>query len=154
MIGLPLGAQVWLAAGVTDMRKGFDGLAALVKSTLAEDPYAGHLFVFRGRRGDRIKVLWWDGDGLCLFAKRLGLVEPMQELEHGLALAPSEALLHGATRKLRPSQSRGAPRPVDARHNSLDSRRRPLALRHRVDIRSLPLCPMVVKASHIVRTRP
>ena len=71
MIGLPLGARVWLAAGVTDMRKGFDGLAGLVKSTLAEDPYAGHLFVFRGRRGDRIKVLWWDGDGLCLFAKRL-----------------------------------------------------------------------------------
>jgi transposase len=71
MIGLPLGARVWLAAGVTDMRKGFDGLAALVTSTLAEDPYAGHLFVFRGRRGDRIKVLWWDGDGLCLFAKRL-----------------------------------------------------------------------------------
>jgi transposase len=71
MIGLPLGARVWLAAGVTDMRKGFDGLAAIVKSTLAEDPYAGHLFVFRGRRGDRIKVLWWDGDGLCLFAKRL-----------------------------------------------------------------------------------
>jgi transposase len=71
MIALPLGARVWLAAGVTDMRKGFDGLAALVKSTLAEDPYAGHLFVFRGRRGDRIKVLWWDGDGLCLFAKRL-----------------------------------------------------------------------------------
>jgi transposase len=71
MIALPLGARVWLAAGVTDMRKGFDGLAAIVKSTLAEDPYAGHLFVFRGRRGDRIKVLWWDGDGLCLFAKRL-----------------------------------------------------------------------------------
>jgi len=44
---------------------------AIVKSTLAEDPYAGHLFVFRGRRGDRIKVLWWDGEGLCLFAKRL-----------------------------------------------------------------------------------
>ncbi len=71
MIAPPLGARVWLAAGVTDMRKGFDGLAAVVKSTLAEDPYAGHLFVFRGRRGDRIKVLWWDGDGLCLFAKRL-----------------------------------------------------------------------------------
>lgn len=71
MIGLPPGARVWLAAGVTDMRKGFDGLAAIIKSTLAEDPYAGHLFVFRGRRGDRIKVLWWDGDGLCLFAKRL-----------------------------------------------------------------------------------
>ena len=71
MIGLPLGARVWLAAGVTDLRKGFDGLAAIVKATLAEDPYAGHLFVFRGRKGDRLKVLWYDGDGLCLFAKRL-----------------------------------------------------------------------------------
>jgi transposase len=71
MIGLPPGARVWLAAGVTDLRKGFDGLAATVKVALAEDPYAGHLFVFRGRRGDRLKVLWYDGDGLCLFAKRL-----------------------------------------------------------------------------------
>ena len=58
-------------AGVTDMRKGFDGLAALVQTALADDPFSGHLFVFRGRRGDRIKVLWWDGDGMCLFAKRL-----------------------------------------------------------------------------------
>jgi transposase len=71
MIGLPPGARVWLAAGVTDLRKGFDGLAAIVKATLAEDPYSGHLFAFRGRRGDRLKVLWYDGDGLCLFAKRL-----------------------------------------------------------------------------------
>jgi len=71
MIGLPASARVWLAAGVTDLRKGFDGLAAIVKSTLAEDPYSGHLFAFRGRRGDRLKLLWWDGDGLCLFAKRL-----------------------------------------------------------------------------------
>jgi transposase len=71
MIGLPSGARVWLAAGVTDMRKGFDGLAALVATTLAEDPYSGHLFVFRGRAGDRVKALWYDGDGLCLFAKRL-----------------------------------------------------------------------------------
>lgn len=71
MIGLPPGARVWLAAGVTDLRKGFDGLAALVKATLAEDPYSGHLFAFRGRRGDRLKVLWYDGDGLCLFVKRL-----------------------------------------------------------------------------------
>lgn len=71
MIGLPPGARVWLAAGVTDLRKGFDGLAAIVKATLAEDPYSGHLFAFRGRCGDRLKVLWYDGDGLCLFAKRL-----------------------------------------------------------------------------------
>ena len=71
MIGLPPGARVWLAAGVTDMRKGFDGLSEIVSATLAEDPYSGHLFVFRGRKGDRIKALWYDGDGLCLFAKRL-----------------------------------------------------------------------------------
>lgn len=71
MIGAPANARVWLAAGVTDLRKGFDGLAALVKTTLAEDPFSGHLFAFRGRRGDRLKVLWWDGDGLCLFVKRL-----------------------------------------------------------------------------------
>lgn len=71
MIGLPVGTQVWLVAGVTDMRRGFDGLAAIVQSKLASNPYGGHVFVFRGRRGDRIKVLWWDGDGLCLLCKRL-----------------------------------------------------------------------------------
>lgn len=71
MIGLAPGTKVWLACGVTDMRKGFDGLAALVQLALNEDPFSGQLFVFRGRRGDRVKILWWDGDGLCLFAKRL-----------------------------------------------------------------------------------
>lgn len=71
MIALPPGARVWLAAGATDMRKGFDGLAGLVQTRLLEDPFSGQLFVFRGRRGDRVKILWWDGDGLCLFAKRL-----------------------------------------------------------------------------------
>ncbi len=71
MIALPSGARVWLACGVTDMRKGFDGLSAIVQLQLAENPHSGHLFVFRGRRGDRVKILWWDGDGLCLFAKRL-----------------------------------------------------------------------------------
>jgi transposase len=71
MIGLPTGTQVWLAAGVTDMRRGMDGLAAQVQTTLAEDPFGGHVFVFRGRRGDLIKLLWWDGDGVCLFLKRL-----------------------------------------------------------------------------------
>ena len=71
MIGLPANTKVWLACGVTDMRKGFDGLAALVQLNLHEDPFSGQLFVFRGRRGDRVKILWWDGDGLCLFAKRL-----------------------------------------------------------------------------------
>ncbi|MFM7460309.1 MAG: IS66 family insertion sequence element accessory protein TnpB [Burkholderiales bacterium] len=74
LIGVPLGTRIWLAAGVTDMRKGFDGLAALVQTQLTPDTggaYSGHVFVFRGKRGDKIKLLWWSGDGLCLFAKRL-----------------------------------------------------------------------------------
>jgi transposase len=71
MIPVPSGVRVWIAAGRTDMRQGFDGLAAQVQQTLNLDPFRGHLFVFRGRRGDLVKVLWWDGQGLCLFAKRL-----------------------------------------------------------------------------------
>lgn len=71
MIALPSGTRVWVAAGVTDMRKGMDGLAALVQTTLSENPFSGHIFVFRGRRGDLVKLVWFDGDGLCLFAKRL-----------------------------------------------------------------------------------
>ena len=71
MIGLPAGTRVWLAAGVTDMRRGFDGLAAIAQDVLQQDPFSGHVFVFRGRKGDRIKVLWWSGDGMCLLAKRL-----------------------------------------------------------------------------------
>ena len=63
--------QVWLATGHTDMRKGFDGLALLVQETLERNPHNGHLFVFRGRRGGLIKVLWHDGQGMCLFVKRL-----------------------------------------------------------------------------------
>ena len=71
MIGLPHGTRVWLGAGVTDMRKGMDGLAALVQTTLAENPFSGHVFVFRGKRGDLVKLLWWSGDGMNLYAKRL-----------------------------------------------------------------------------------
>jgi len=70
MIGLPTGTRVWLAAGLTDMRRGFDGLAASVQSALTQDPFSGHVFVFRGRRGDIVKLLCWDGQGMCLFAKR------------------------------------------------------------------------------------
>ncbi len=71
MITVPAGTQIWIAAGITDLRRGFTGLSAAVQTTLDRDPFGGHVFVFRGRRGDLIKVLWWDGDGLCLFAKRL-----------------------------------------------------------------------------------
>jgi len=71
MIPVPAQTKVWLCAGVTDMRKGFAGLSALAEKVLNQDPYSGHLFVFRGRRGDLIKIIWWDGQGACLFSKRL-----------------------------------------------------------------------------------
>ena len=68
---LPGGLKVYLACGATDMRKGFDGLAAQVQMVLQQDPYSGALFVFRGKRGDLIKALLWDRQGLVLYAKRL-----------------------------------------------------------------------------------
>jgi transposase len=86
MISLPAGTRVWVAAGVTDMRRGFDGLAALVQTTLAENPFAGHVFVFRGKRGDLVKLLWWSGDGMNLYAKRL---------ERGRFVWPQAMLLEG-----------------------------------------------------------
>ena len=61
MISIPTGVRVWLATGHTDMRKGFAGLALQVQEVLRRDPHGGHLFVFRGRRGDLVKVIWWDG---------------------------------------------------------------------------------------------
>lgn len=71
MMGLPAGTRIWIAARVTDMRAGMNGLAAKVQTTLAEEPLSGHVFVFRGRRGNVVKVLWATSDGLCLLAKRL-----------------------------------------------------------------------------------
>jgi transposase len=93
MIPVPRGAHVWLATGWTDMRKGFDGLAALVQDHLRRDPFCGQAFVFRGRAGRLIKVLWWDGQGLCLFAKRL---------EKGRFVWPAAA--PGAAAALTPAQ--------------------------------------------------
>jgi transposase len=60
MIALPTGTQIWIAAGVTDMRRGVTGLSAQVQTVLKESPFSGHVFVFRGRRGDLIKMMWWD----------------------------------------------------------------------------------------------
>ena len=82
MIPLPSGVRVWLATGHTDMRKGFPGLSLQVQEVLRRDPLSGHLFCFRGRRGDLLKVIWHDGQGACLFAKRL---------ERGRFLWPSPA---------------------------------------------------------------
>jgi transposase len=68
---LPPGAKVHLAFGYIDMRKGINGLAMLVQGVLRQDPFSGHLFVFRGRKANLIKIMFWDGTGLCLFTKRL-----------------------------------------------------------------------------------
>src|SRR5262249_14189824 len=82
MIPLPSGVRVWLATGHTDMRTGFASLSLLVQEVLRRDPLCGHLFCFRGRRGDLLKVIWHDGQGACLFTKRL---------ERGRFLRPSVA---------------------------------------------------------------
>ncbi len=67
---IPAGAKVYVATRPVDFRKGPDGLVALVRDTGA-DPFSGALHVFRAKRADRVKIVWWDGSGLCLFAKRL-----------------------------------------------------------------------------------
>ena len=82
MIAIPGNVRVWLATGHTDMRRGFPSLARLVQESLKRDPHAGDLFVFRGRRGDLIKIIWHDGIGMSLYAKRL---------ERGRFLWPSPA---------------------------------------------------------------
>lgn len=82
MIPFPANGRIYLACGATDMRRGFDGLAVMAQEVLAQDPHSGALFAFRGKRGDLVKLLWWDGQGLCLFAKRL---------EKGRFLWPSAA---------------------------------------------------------------
>jgi transposase len=71
MIPVPTGVRIWVATGATDMRKGMQGLALLVQESLGRDPFAGDVFVFRGRSGSLIKALWHDGIGLSLYAKRL-----------------------------------------------------------------------------------
>uniref|UniRef100_Q7M0P6 Uncharacterized protein, 20.3K n=3 Tax=Rhizobium/Agrobacterium group TaxID=227290 RepID=Q7M0P6_AGRTU len=71
MIGPSGNVRVYLACGVTDMRRGIDGLSALVETVVKEAPGSGAIFGFRGKRADRIKLLWWDGQGFCLFYKIL-----------------------------------------------------------------------------------
>lgn len=82
MIGPGTGVRVYLACGVTDMRKGIQGLAAVAQQVIQQDPCSGAVFGFRGRRGDRIKLLYWDTQGFCLYYK---------VLEHGRFVWPSPA---------------------------------------------------------------
>ena len=71
MIPVPSGVRVWIATGHTDMRRGMNSLALLVQEAFKRDPHAGDLYVFRGKRGKHIKILWHDGLGMSLYAKRL-----------------------------------------------------------------------------------
>jgi transposase len=71
MLALPASVRIYFATAPCDMRRGFDALGAMVRETFGDDPLSGHLFVFRSRRGDRLKILWWDRDGFVLWYKRL-----------------------------------------------------------------------------------
>lgn len=99
MIQLASGTRVYLACRPTDMRKGFNGLAAQVKAILRIDPFNGHVFVFRSKRGDYLKILHWDGTGLCLFAKRLEygrfVWPPLMDESYQLSAAQLALLLEG-----------------------------------------------------------
>jgi transposase len=71
MLTLPPSVRIWCSTAPTDLRRGFDGLSGLVRSELHADPLSGHLFVFFNRKADRLKVLYWDRDGMCIWYKRL-----------------------------------------------------------------------------------
>ncbi len=94
MMIVPAGVKVHLALGYTDMRKGLDGLATLVQEHLKKDPFSGHLFAFRGRNASRLKILFWDGNGLCLFTKRIdqgGFIWPRMSDPGGtVTLSPAQ----------------------------------------------------------------
>jgi hypothetical protein len=80
MIGVPSGMRVWIATGHTDMRRGMNSLALLVQEALKRDPHGGDLYVFRGKNGKLIKILWHDGIGMSLYAKRLETSEPKKPM--------------------------------------------------------------------------
>lgn len=94
MMIVPAGVKVHLALGYTDMRKAMDGLAGLVQEQLKHDPFSGHLFAFRGKKASILKILFWDGNGLCLFTKRIdqgGFVWPRVASAGGaITLTPAQ----------------------------------------------------------------
>ena len=71
MLLLPASVRVYLCVEPTDMRKGFDSLAGIVRERFGDDPLSGHLFLFASKRADRLKILWWDRDGFVIWCKRL-----------------------------------------------------------------------------------
>ena len=119
MIPVPSGVRVWLAVGRTDMRRGMNGLALQVQEALGRDPHAGDLYVFRGVRGNLIKILWHDGIGMSLYAKRLekgassGHRRPPASLESRLPSLPTCS-----------TESIGGTRFIPSGRSAQDSRRR------------------------------
>ena len=99
MLSLPSTTRIFLAVEPADRRKGFDGLSQLVRDRIAQDPLSGHLFVFRNRRRDRIKILYWDRDGLALWYKRLekGTFRFPEAVDGRIEVTPAElaAVLEG-----------------------------------------------------------
>ena len=101
MIGLSHGVKIHLCTEPTDMRRGFDGLSGMVTSLLEQDPLSGHLFVFRNRNRDKLKILYWDSDGLAIWYKRLeqGTFQfptdgqAKEELTAGVEITPSQLSL-------------------------------------------------------------
>lgn len=95
MIQVAPGTKVYLACQPVSMRYGFDGLAAQVTHVLKADPFSGHVFLFRSKRADYLKILYWDGSGLCLFAKRLeaGRFVWPPITEGGMTLTPAQLAL-------------------------------------------------------------
>ena len=95
MLALAAGTRVYLACKPVSMRKGFDGLAALTRAVFDTDPFSGHLFVFRGKSADYFKAIYWDGSGMCLFAKRLehGRFVWPPLVDGGVVLSPAQLAL-------------------------------------------------------------
>jgi len=122
MIGPPHGAQIWIVAGFTDLRKGFDTLCALVQNELKENVFSGDAYIFRGKRGDRVKILWYTGDGLALFYKRLsdGKFTWPQARNGTVALSAAQLsmLLEGIDWR-RPKRTTPAPQDPDRTHPKL-----------------------------------
>jgi transposase len=119
VLSLPAAVRIFLAAEPADMRKGFDGLAQLVRDVIAQDPLSGHFFVFRNRRRDRVKILYWDRDGFALWYKRLekGVFRFPEAKDGRVEVTPAEmaAVLEGIdlsrARRL-PRFALPAPQPV------------------------------------------
>jgi len=122
MISAPNAARIWIVAGATDMRRGFDGLCALVQHQLNESPFSGDLYIFRGRRGDKVKLLWYSGDGLALFYKRLSSgVFTWPQVKEGtvlLSAAQLSMLLEGIDWR-KPHRTAPAPQDPDRTHPTM-----------------------------------